>query len=137
MRRTREVTMRLLRDIISQRKLRGGLDSKTAAVKLCVNLLAAVRMSEGREWVRNRTINDFVSEQRKLAGDFRLGPGLRADACRRLCVLAGYTSVDTLGTDEADRYTKALLVTESIPKASHERARVESIDDVLKRLGGA
>lgn len=66
-------------------------------------------MSEGREWIRNRTVDDFVAEQRKLAGDTRLGPGVRVDALRRLCVLAGYSSSTILGDDNADKYTRRLL----------------------------
>jgi hypothetical protein len=111
MSRTRELTIHLLRQIINQKKLRGGLDSRTSAVKAATDLLAAVRMNTGceREWIRSRPCDDFVAEQRAIAGSARLGPGIRVDALRRLCVLAGYSNVSILGGDAADQYTRSLL----------------------------
>jgi hypothetical protein len=117
MTRTREVTTRLLKEII-RGKLRGGIDSRTSAIKTCTDLLAAMRMSQGRTWLRGcREFDTFVAEQRHLAADTKIGPGLRADACRRLCVLAGYSSPDILGEDDADRYTRTLTAVGTKPSA--------------------
>jgi hypothetical protein len=131
--RTRKLTLKLLRDMINQKKLKGGLDSRTAACKTCVDLLAMVRMNTGREWTRgNRSCDDFVSEQRKLAGDVRLGPGVRADACRRLVVLGGWAGIDILGDDPADAYAKTLLkgtTIVNVPNAPREQSKPSALVD--------
>jgi len=109
MTRTREITTRLLKAMI-RGKIKGGLDSRTAAAKTCTDLLASMRMSSDRKWQRgNRAQDEFVAEQRHLAADTKIGPGLRADACARLCVLAGYCGFEILGAGDADQYTRKLV----------------------------
>lgn len=135
MTRTRKLTLRLLKAIINGRKLRGGVDSRTAACKVCLNLLAAVRMNTGREWVRgNRSLDSFVAEQRKIAADNKLGPGVRADACRRLVVLGGWAGIGILGDESADEYTRMLLPVVTAPVAQQAQQVTLSESTVERAL---
>ncbi|MGE5052937.1 MAG: hypothetical protein ACM3WP_02140 [Acidobacteriota bacterium] len=133
MTRTREITTRLLKNLIDMHKMRGGIDSKTACVKVALDLLASLRMNKGSEWVRNRQVADFVAEQRKVCANTKLGPGVRAEATKRLCVLAGYSSPDILGTDPADVYTLRLLPRQGEVAVQPNRQKPSHIEDALAR----
>jgi hypothetical protein len=148
--RGKKILLQLLNGIINsdgtyRGRLRGGIDSKTAAIKATVDLLARVRLGgKDRVWERKRRdIDIFIKEQRKLAGNANFGPGLRADSLRRLTVLEGFAPATILSDDAADLYTKQLVggsitsapIAMLAPQEKH-KLKLETAEDILKRLGG-
>jgi len=132
--RGKRTCIKLLRDILAQRRLKGGLHERSAAVQRAGNLIVALRMAgDGRKWTPGNTECDrFVADLRKMAGDTRLGPALRSRSLVRLCVLEGFANPEILGNEPSDDYVRHMLRSMSDVKVSS--ALTQSFADVLKKV---
>jgi len=134
--RGKRTCIKLLRAILAQRRLKGGLNERSAAVQRAANLIAALRMAgDGRKWTPGNTECDrFVADLRRLAGDTRLGPALRSKSLARLCVLEGFANPEILGNEPSDDYVRHLLKSMSEVKVSPTLS--VDLDEALRRIGG-
>lgn len=120
------------------KRLRGGLLKRQAACRRASDLIALTVLNrEGREWGGRSESDDLVFSLRAVSTDVRMAADARVEALEKLAVLDGLMSVDRLGQNPQDRWIRQIIEPKKDMPAPRSAAKAESVEEVLKRLGGA